>query len=225
MGFDHPVTFGERIIMRKVWTLAILLHPVVALGQAPVSDGAPKAATPRDVPGQVRALEGTYTGSWTMYGIDDEGKVVKKMAWTDILKTEGATVESDRAYVTWIDEQTYEGAQGPPRKVQGKEGYFLNREGALGDYFMEMFGRVTRMARLAENVWSCATPAQSREMAMLGFPQGATGQHVQVKVVTTERGVETHHISRLSIVTWTDKGGQEHVLQYISLQGHHQRQP
>jgi hypothetical protein len=111
--------------MRKVWTLAVLLCPVAALAQAPVSDGPPKAVTPRDVPGEVRALEGTYTGSWTMFGIDDEGKIVKKMAWTDLLKTDSATVESDRAYVTWVNEQTLDGAQGPPRKVQGKEGYFL----------------------------------------------------------------------------------------------------
>jgi hypothetical protein len=88
-----------------------------------------------------------------------------------------------------------------------------------------MFGQVTRMVRLADNVWSYATPAQARELAMLGFPEGASGQHVQVKVVTTERGIETHRISRLSTVTWTDKAGKEHVLQFVSLQGHHQRQP
>lgn len=211
--------------MCKLCTLALLLCAVAAAAQAPVAGGQPKAVTPRGVPREVRALEGTYTGSWTMYGINDEGKVVKRVGWTDILKTDGTTVESNRAYVTWTDEQTFEGAKGPPRKSQGKEGYFLTKEGTLGDYFIEMFGQATPMVRLSDNVWSYATPAPAQELAMLGFPTGASGQHVQVKVVTRERGVETHRISRLSTVTWSDKEGKEHVLQFVSLQGHHQRQP
>jgi hypothetical protein len=40
---------------------------------------------PDAVPKEVRALEGAYTGSWAMYGIDDKGAVVKRMAWTDTM--------------------------------------------------------------------------------------------------------------------------------------------
>ena len=55
-----------------------------------LAEGAePKA----DPPKEVRALEGTYTGTWTMYGIDEKGEVVKRMSWTDTLKASGAEVK------------------------------------------------------------------------------------------------------------------------------------
>jgi hypothetical protein len=197
---------------------------VAAAVASPLSGGASQADAPREVPKEVRALVGTYTGSWTLYGIDGQGAVVKRMTWTDTLKTRATEVKGDRAYVTWTNEQTFEGPRGTPRKVEGKEGYLLTKDGALGDYFVEMHGQTTRMVRLGDNVWTGTLPASAPELAGLGFPRGASGQHVVVKVVTKEQGVETHRISRLSTVTWTDKDGKEHVLQFVSLQGYHKRQ-
>jgi hypothetical protein len=159
-----------------------------------------------------------------MYGIDDHYEVVKKMAWTDTMKAFGAEVKEDRAQVTTTDEMSFEGRKAPPFKVAGKEGYFLTKEGTLGDYFVENLGQVNRLAKVSDKVWVYSTPATSQELARLGFPKGASGQHVVVKVVGKEQGVETHRISRLSTVTWTDKTGKERVLQFVSLQGYHKRQ-
>src|SRR5947208_9812265 len=88
------------------------------------------------VPEAVRALVGTCAGSWTLFGIDDKGQVVKRMAWTDAIKAANPERTGDRAFVTTTDDMTFEGAPAP-FKVQGKEGYFLTKDGGLGDYFIE----------------------------------------------------------------------------------------
>jgi hypothetical protein len=82
--------------------------------------------------------------------------------------------------------------------------------------------RIQQEGRLAQ---AQTTPAAAEELGRLGFPKGASGRHVLVKVVTKEQGVETHRVSRLSTVTWMDREGKEHVSQFVSLQGYHKRQP
>lgn len=188
----------------------------------PLAGAGPEKAP---VPEAVRALAGTYTGSWTLFGVDDMGQVVKRMAWTDTIKAANPERTSDRAFVTTVDEMTFEGVQAPPFKVQGKEGYFLTKDGSLADYFIESNGQVNRMAKLADDVWCYAAPTAAQELARLGFPNGAAGRHVLVKVVTREQGVETHRISRVTTVSWKDKDGTERTLQFVSLQGSHKRQP
>lgn len=177
-----------------------------------------------DVPKVVRDLVGTYAGSWVMYGIDDMGEVVKKMAWTDTMKASAPEVKGDRAQVTTTDEMTFEGGRIPPFKVPGKEGYFLKKDGGLGDYFIEAAGQIHRMVKVGDGVESYVATAAPEELVRLGFPKEAKGQHVLVKVVGKEQGAETHRISRVTTVSWTDKSGQERVLQFVSLQGHHKRQ-
>src|SRR5207248_1632998 len=157
-------------------------------------------------------------------GVDDKGRVVKRMAWTDTIKATNPERMGDRAFVTTTDEMTFEGAPAP-FKVQGKEGYYLTKDGGLGDYFIEANGQVNRMVKLADDVWSYVAPAAGPELARLGFPAGATGRHVLVKVVTREQGVETHRVSRVTTVSWKDKDGAERTIQFVSLQGYHKRQP
>jgi hypothetical protein len=39
------------------------------------------------VPAEVAALQGgVYTGSWVSYGVDVNGKVVKRSSWTDTIR-------------------------------------------------------------------------------------------------------------------------------------------
>jgi hypothetical protein len=205
----------------KLWVLALPL----LLASAGALSSATGANQNADVPKEVRALEGTYAGSWTMYGIDGKGDVVKRMAWTDTMTAANSEVNGDRAVVNTIDDMTFEGGQIPPFKVQGKEGYFLKKEGGLGDYFIESNGQTNRMVKVGENVWSYTTQADAQELGRLGFPRDASGQHVLVKVVTKEQGAETHRISRLTTVNWKDMEGKQRVLQFVSLQGFHKRQP
>jgi len=211
--------------MGKSWLIAVSLF-LFALVASPSLTGADQKEGPGvDVPKEVRAMQGTYAGKWTMFGIDDKGEVVKRMVWTDTMTAGTPEVKGDRAFVTTNDEMTFEGGKIPPLKVQGKEGYFLKKDGGLGDYFSENQGQVNRMVKVGDNVWSCALAASAQDLARLGFPTGASGQHVLVKVVAPEQGVETHRVSRLTTVTWNDKEGTERVLQFVSLQGYHKRQP
>jgi hypothetical protein len=178
---------------------------------------------PAAVPKQVRDLAGTFTGAWTLYGVDDKGAVVKRMAWTDTVKAEDPQVKGDRAFVTVADEITFDGGKIPPFKVKGTEGYFLNKDGGLGDYFVEFAGKLNRMVKLADSVSTYAAPADALELGQMGFPKGASGQHVLVKVVTTEEGVETHRITRVTTAKWTGKDGKERWQQFVSLHGFHKR--
>jgi hypothetical protein len=79
------------------------------------------------------------------------------------------------------------------------------------------------MQKLAEDVWAYAADAAPQELAQLGFPEGAAGRHVAVKVVTKEAGVETHRISRVTTVSWPGTDGKEQWLQYVSLEGFHKK--
>jgi hypothetical protein len=174
------------------------------------------------VPQEVRDLEGNYTGKWTMYGIDPKGEVVKRAAWTDSLKAMGATVKADRAFVTWRCEQVFDGGR-PPRKSEGKEGFFLKKDGTVGESYLETFGQTTRLVKLSPTSWSYATTASPQELTALGFPKGASGEHVTVKMVSKDDGTETHRITRVSTVTWTDMTGKERVTHFVSLNGYHKR--
>ncbi|HEY7327668.1 MAG TPA: hypothetical protein VH592_08515 [Gemmataceae bacterium] len=176
-------------------------------------------------PKEVRDLVGTYTGEWTMFGIDEKGATVKRMAWTDTMKAEKPEVKDGRAYVSTLEQMTFEGGKTPPFKIEGKEGYYLKKDGGLGDYFIETVGKTHRMVKLGDNVWSYTIPAPTDELVLLGFPKEASGVHVLIKVVTKEQGNETHRISRLTTVSWKDKMGKERGLQFVSLQGIHKRQP
>ncbi|MFC2163821.1 hypothetical protein ACFLT2_02345 [Acidobacteriota bacterium] len=209
---------------RNLWVLALPLIFAQVWVMSPALGLEQEADTPKEVPKEVRAMEGTYTGSWLMYGIDKKGEIIKSTAWTDTMEVGGSEIEGDRAFVSTIDEMTFEGDQIPPFKVQGKEGYYLRKDGGLGAYFIETAGQMYRMVKVGENVWSYTTPAATQELSWLGFPENASGQHVLVKVVTNEQGVETHRISRLTTVNWKDNEGKEQVLQFVSLQGYHRRQ-
>lgn len=184
--------------------------------------GEPAAA--RAVPEEARSLAGTYAGAWTMYGLDAEGATVKRMAWTDTMRAENPQVEGDRAFVTTVDGMVFEGSAAPPYRIEGREGFFLDAEGRVGDGFIENSSQVVRLIKLSDSVWSYVAPAAAGELGMLGFPAGAEGNHVLVRVLTREAGVETHRISRLTTVRWTDATGAERWTQFISLQGYHKRQ-
>jgi hypothetical protein len=187
------------------------------------SGGADDKAIDASVPKEVRDLAGSYAGEWTMFGIDDKGNVVRKMSWTDKVAATHPEIKGDRAFVSINDDMTFEGGRGK-FKVTGSEGFFLKKDGTVGDHFAETFGSLHLMVSLADNVSSYAAPVSAQEIGMMGFPKDATGQHVLVKVTLKEDGVETHRVTRLSTVTWKDKESKERTLQFISLQGYHKRQ-
>jgi hypothetical protein len=188
-----------------------------------VSSTAQKDNSPK-IPNEVKELAGSYTGSWTSYGLDANGQAVKQAAWTDTMKAENPVLEKNLAYVTTLDEMTFEGGKIPPVKIAGKEGYILNADGSLGEYFIETYGQTYKMQKLGNNVLAYTAAATPQELARLGVPNAQWAQHVLVKVITFEQGIEKHNISRLTTVRWKDAGGAERTTQFISLQGTHHRQ-
>jgi hypothetical protein len=179
---------------------------------------------PVQVPKEVKDVAGTYTGSWTSYALDANGQVVKQASWTDTMRAENPVAEKGRAFVTTSDEMTFEGGRIPPMKVSGKEGYTLNSDGSLGEYFIETYGQTYKMRKLADNVLAYTVAVAPQEFARLGMPNAVSGQHVLVKVVTFEQGLETHNITRVTTLRWKDTGGKERTTQFVSLQGRHQHQ-
>jgi hypothetical protein len=204
-------------------TFASKLVVLFALFNIHIIDASAQDA-PKQVPKEVAAISGKYTGSWAMFGIDQAGQVVKRASWTDVITAENPVVKGDRAYVTTTDEMVFEGGRIPPRKVQGTEGYFINRDGSLGDYYFETYGQVYRMQRLGKDTWAYTIAADPRELAQLGFSNATYGQHTLIKVVTSEQGIETHRISRVTTVNWKDTEGKDRWIQFVSLQGFHKKQ-
>jgi hypothetical protein len=176
------------------------------------------------VPQAVRDLEGNYVGSWTVFGIDEEGQVVKLVSWTDTIQAENPQIDGEQAYVLTTGEMVFDNSNIPPMKIAGKEGYFLLGDGSLGDYFVETNGQISKSNQLSENVWISVTPASAQDLASYRLPNVTSGQHIMNKVVTSEEGVEVHRITRVTTVNWTDQAGQERSTQFVSLQGFHQRQ-
>jgi hypothetical protein len=176
------------------------------------------------VPQAVRDLEGNYVGSWTVFGIDEEGQVVKLVSWTDTIQAENPQIDGEQAYVLTTGEMVFDSSNIPPMKIAGKEGYFLLPDGSLGDYFVETNGQISKSNQLSENVWISVTPASSQDLASYRLPNVSSGQHIFNKVVTSEEGVEIHRITRVTTVNWTDQAGQERSTQFVSLEGFHQRQ-
>jgi hypothetical protein len=176
-------------------------------------------------PKQVLDLAGVYRGAWSMYGVDEKGAPVKRMAWTDVVTASNPAVERGRAFVSILDEMTFEGGRIPPMKMKGSEGYFMAGDGTLGDYFVEVNGQTHRVTKLGQNTWVYTTAASPQELSQLGFKDVVSGQHTVIKTVTEEDGLETHHISRVTLVNWKDASGNSRWMQYVSLEGIHRHEP
>jgi hypothetical protein len=144
------------------------------------------------------------------------------MSWTDELEAQNPVVKDGQAYVTTIDNMIFEGNI-PPQKVTGKEGYYLNEDGSLGDYFMEMAGQTLKMIEIDQDVWTYTSPVNPYEYSIMGFTNVIYAKHVLVKVITREDEIETHRISRVTTVHWTGKDNEGQWIQFISLQGIHRR--
>lgn len=204
----------RKPVMTTLSFVLVLAAALAAAAQEPA----------RQAPAEVKAIAGTYAGAWTIYGVDEAGQPLKRAAWTDVIKAENPVVKGDRAFVNVTDEMTFEGGRIPPRKTQGMEGYFINKDGSLGDYFFEGAGQTYRFQRLAKDTWAYVVAADPRELAQLGFSNVVSGQHALIKVITSEQGVETHRISRVTTVNWKDAEGKDRWTQFVSLQGFHKRQ-
>jgi hypothetical protein len=198
---------------------------VLTVFAAVLSGQAKRDVASASIPREVTAMQGTYKGVWTSFGVDDQGRIVKRMSWTDTMKAEGPALEGDRAFVNTTDEMVFDGARIPPMKITGTEGYLIKPGGTLGDNFIKMYGQEYRWRQLGDNAWAYAAPASPQELAQLGFAKVISGQHVVTKAVNMEQGVETHRITRVTTVNWRDASNEDRWIQFVSLQGVHKREP
>jgi hypothetical protein len=224
--------YGFGIVMLVVALLLASCQPIQPIDPAASSQLQTSAADPgnangssQEVPQEVRDLEGTYVGAWTLFGLDEERNVIPLASWTDTIWAENAQVDGEQAYVLTTSEMVFEGSGAPPMTFTGREGYFLMPDGSLGDYFVETFGQVSTSTQVDENVWISVTPVSADDLTSYRLPNDSSGQHVLVKVVTREEAVEIHRITRVTTVRWLDSSGQDRSSQFVSLAGFHQRQP
>lgn len=169
-----------------------------------------------------KKITGKYTGSWTMYGIEN-GNVVEKSSWTDTLIAANPIEENGRAFVEVSDVMTY--PDGSTRTSVFHEGYYANSDGSVGERFYEIFGQAIVFKKLTANDWAYqATPAAG-ELAFLGFDSKSviSASHVAVKSTTYEGGIDTDHVTRLTTVQWKDATGKIRTVQFVSMKGEHVR--
>ena len=155
----------EEIFMMNQILKSFFAHALLTVCCCGVVFTQNKAA---QIPKEVSDRVGTYTGSWTSYGLDENGQVVKQAAWTDTIKARNPVAEKNRVFVTTTDEMTFEGGRIPPMKVPGREGYALNSDGSLGEYFIETYGQTYKFQKLSENVRAYTVSATPQELARFG---------------------------------------------------------
>lgn len=194
---------------------------VALLFAASAAFGAPLRTD--DVPPQVEKLLGKWVGEWQMWRVDAAGAVVPGMKWHDTMIASEPTRAPGRLFIKTVDEMTFDGVVGSPRTFTGTEGWYLNDDGTLGAHYVESFGRESRMVPLRADCESAIDDVPPQELAQMGFPKGATGTHVLVKVVVAETGGETHRITRITTARWPTADGSERHLQFVSLQGWHRK--
>jgi len=201
---------------QRIWSWIVLDGTIafVLLGNA-------QTPLKSNLPDEVQNLVATAKGSWTSYGLSEKGEIVKRFSYPDELTTKDLKVEDARAFVSYTAKMHFPGRE-EPFVMEGKEGYYLNADGTLGDYFTEQFGQTTRYKKLSDGVWTASMPAFPQELEQFGFSNVISGTHVMVKVVSREETKETHRISRVTTVHWKDAAGKERWIQFTSLQGQHE---
>ena len=166
------------------------------------------------------ALTGIYTGEWATMGVDANGNPIAKSSWTDFVKTGTITVTEDREYVSAHDHMVF--ADGTTHDLMWNEGFLRKPDGATGARFIEIFGQTVIETAIGPGLFSYAQSATPEELASLGFLNASFGEHVTVKVVTSEPdGSHEERVTRVTTVHWQLASGEDRWTQMVTLQGHH----
>lgn len=173
----------------------------------------------------VKKIVGTYTGNWTMYGIES-GIIVEKAAWTDVLTAGNPKLGNGRAYVDVSDVMTFQ--DGSVRTSNFLEGYLENSDKTAGERFYEIHGNIMKFKKLTDNDWTYHSVPDLGELWFLGFtsPQNViSSSHVTTKSTTYEGVIDTDHVTRVTTVQWSGDDGSIKSIQFVSMKGEHRRNP
>lgn len=172
----------------------------------------------------ITEMVGTYTGDFEMYGLDGGDQAITVMTWTDTAVATNPRIEGDRAVVDVHEEMVVD--QSTTYEMDWLEGVLIEADGSAGSRFIDMNGIVTIQTEVEPGhfeyqqdldeydhyYWDNITPVNL-----------VSGYHVMNKIVTDVQGVETHEITRTTYVDYEDQGGTIISVEFVSLQGTHEK--
>jgi len=188
-------------------------------------DPVPAPAAPGALGFVQERLVGTYTGEWTMFGLDADDKAQAAQNFTDSVTASNPRIENGRAIVD-VAATMDMGGGGPPFQLAFIEGVIVGENGARGDYFVELQGNVQMYKEVKPNVWETESPLNPRDyqaMANVTAENVIGGWKRSTKVVSWVDGSERHDITVLTHVEYTNAAGKTITVEFTSMVGFHQK--
>lgn len=167
-------------------------------------------------------LVGTFTGAWTLWGLDSADEQVERAAWTDSATGSNPRIDGDRALVdisNVMDGETW------TQEMEFLEGVYIEDDGSMGSYFFEIDSVVTLLTETSPGVWEYDSPIISSDysgMVNVTADNLVTGSKHSTKVISFPGGVEHHQITGTTHVEY-DAGGGLQVVDFVSIEGYHDR--
>ena len=171
---------------------------------------------------QVEAKVGTYTGDFEMFGLDESDISVTAMTWADTAVATNPRIEGDRAQVDVHDTMVVD--DGATYERDWLEGVMIEPDGSAGQGFMEMEGVVTLFTEVEPDHFEYETALEDYDFynwSNITAANLVTGRHVTTKFVIYPGGVETHEITRMTYLEYTDASGSPVAVDYLSMIGTH----
>ncbi len=168
-------------------------------------------------------LQGKFQGEWQLYGLDANDEPEASYGWTDLIEGSNARIEGDRAFVDILDEM--DGGRWQ-QTVEFIEGVYIADDGGVGDYFFEIDGVVTIATETEPDVWTYQTALADYEldlMANVDADNLVEGYKSTVKLVSWVDGWERHDVTSTTHVEYVGDDGGTVVVEYLSMEGYHQR--
>ncbi len=172
----------------------------------------------------ITGMVGTYTGDFVMHGLDGADAPYPAMSWADTAVASNPRIDGDRAQVDVHDTMVMDG--GGTYEQEWLEGILIEPDGSAGDRFIDMDGVVTVQTEVTPGVFEYEQPIEEYDFYNWTNVTAANliaGGHLMHKEVVDDGGIETHLISRTTSLEYEDAGGSTVSVEYLSLEGTHQK--
>jgi hypothetical protein len=186
--------------------------------------------TDTDVPWGQESLDylserlGTYEGAWQLFGLDGADEVQESWAWTDVITASNLRIEEDRALMDIHDVMDMGG--GSTYEMDFYEGTYIQEDGSMGDYFIEIDGEVTIMTEVSPDHWEYDVPLTDQDyqgLANISSANMVSGWKRNTKRVSWVEGWERHDVSILTHVEYQNEIDEVVIVEFTSLEGFHQK--
>ena len=166
---------------------------------------------------------GSYEGEWQLYALDASDEAQASWSWTDVATASNLRIEGDRALMDVVDVMDL---GGNTQEVSFYEGVYINEDGSVGDYFVDMDDEITIMIEVEPDLWEYETALSAQDyqsMVNVTANNVIEGWKRTTKVVSQVGGMERHDISVLTHVEYEAATSTPITVEYTSLTGHHQK--